>query len=160
IRALSARWCAGLKLPQGIPPTLYARHVSEGPGASTYPNGCHVCEVELDPDTGVIEVVKYISVNDFGTVINPPIVEGQLHRGVIQGIGQALIEMTCYHADGQCLPGSFMDYALPRASDSPEVGVIHHPVPAKTNVLGVKGCGEDGCGGALISVMNAIAPIR
>ena len=148
---------SGLSLPEGVPSTLDVRHVSDGPGASTYPNGCHVCEVELDPDTGVIEVVKYSSVNDFGTVINPLIVEGQLHGGVVQGIGQALMEMTIYDAEGQFLTGSFMDYALPRASDSPEVAVINHPVPATTNVLGVKGCGEAGCAGSLTSVMNAIA---
>jgi carbon-monoxide dehydrogenase large subunit len=148
---------AGLKLPEGTPSTLDVRHVSDGPGASTYPNGCHVCEVELDPDTGVIEVVKYASVNDFGTVINPLIVEGQLHGGVIQGIGQALMEMTAYDDDGQFLTGSFMDYALPRAIDSPEVTVVNHPAPATTNVLGVKGCGEAGCAGSLTSVMNAIA---
>jgi aerobic carbon-monoxide dehydrogenase large subunit len=157
IMELAARLRTGLKPPEGIPATLDVRHVSEGPGASTYPNGCHVCEVELDPETGVIEVVKYVSVNDFGTVINPLIVEGQLHGGVIQGIGQALMEMTVYDGDGQFLTGSFMDYALPRASDSPEVGVVHHPVPAKTNVLGVKGCGEAGCAGSLTCVMNAIA---
>src|SRR6266516_2826257 len=157
IMELAARLRDGLKLPECTPSTLDVRHVSEGPGASTYPNGCHVCEVELDPDTGVIEVVKYTSVNDFGTVINPPIVEGQLHGGVIQGIGQALMEMTVYDGDGQFLTGSFMDYALPRAIDSPEVGVLHHPVPAKTNVLDVQGCGEPGCAGSLTSVMNAIA---
>jgi aerobic carbon-monoxide dehydrogenase large subunit len=157
IMELAERLRAGLKLPEGVPSTLDVRHVSDGPGASTYPNGCHVCEVELDPDTGVIEVVKYVSVNDFGTVINPLIVEGQLHGGVIQGVGQALMEMTVYDGDGQFLTGSFMDYALPRASDSPEVTVINHPVPAKTNVLGVKGCGEAGCAGSLTSVMNAIA---
>jgi carbon-monoxide dehydrogenase large subunit len=148
---------SGLNLPEGVPSSLDVRHVSDGPGASTYPNGCHVCEVELDPDTGVIEVVRYCSVNDFGTVVNPLIVEGQLHGGVVQGIGQALMELTVYDADGQFLTGSFMDYALPRASDSPEVNVLHHPVPATTNVLGVKGCGEAGCAGSLTSVMNAIA---
>jgi len=157
IMELAERLRAGLNLPEGVPSTLDVRHVSDGPGASTYPNGCHVCEVEVDPDTGVIEVVKYVSVNDFGTVINPLIVEGQLHGGVIQGVGQALMEMTVYDGDGQFLTGSFMDYALPRASDSPEVTVINHPVPAKTNVLGVKGCGEAGCAGSLTSVMNAIA---
>src|SRR6201997_1808321 len=157
IMELAERLRAGLKVPEGVPSTLDVRHVTDGPGASTYPNGCHVCEVELDPDTGVIEVVKYVSVNDFGTVINPLIVEGQLHGGVIQGVGQALMEMTVYDGDGQFLTGSFMDYALPRASDSPAVGVVHHPVPAKTNVLGVKGCGEAGCAGSLTSVMNAIA---
>jgi aerobic carbon-monoxide dehydrogenase large subunit len=131
--------------------------VSEGPQSATYPNGCHVCEVELDPETGVIEVVSYASVNDFGTGINPLIVEGQLHGGVIQGIGQALMEMTVYDTDGQFLTGSFMDYALPRAADSPQVSVVNHPVPATTNPLGVKGCGEAGCAGSLTSVMNAVA---
>ena len=157
IMELADKLRSGLNLPEGVPPTLDVRHVSDGPGASTYPNGCHICEVELDPDTGVIEVVKYSSVNDFGTVINPLIVEGQLHGGVIQGIGQALMEMTAYDAEGQFLTGSFMDYALPRAADSPEVAVINHPVPATTNVLGVKGCGEAGCAGSLTSVMNAVA---
>jgi carbon-monoxide dehydrogenase large subunit len=157
IMELADKLRSGIKLPAGAPTSLDVRHVSDGPGASTYPNGCHVCEVELDPDTGVIEVVKYASVNDFGTVINPLIVEGQLHGGVIQGIGQALMEMTAYDSEGQFLTGSFMDYAMPRASDSPEVGVVNHPVPAKTNVLGVKGCGEAGCAGSLTSVMNAIA---
>ena len=157
IMELADKLRSGLNLPEGVPSTLDIRHVSDGPGASTYPNGCHVCEVELDPDTGVIAVVKYSSVNDFGTVINPLIVEGQLHGGVIQGIGQALMEMTVYDEDGQFLTGSFMDYALPRASDLPEVAVVDHPVPATTNVLGVKGCGEAGCAGSLTSVMNAIA---
>jgi carbon-monoxide dehydrogenase large subunit len=156
IMELAEKLRAGLNLPEGVPTTLDVRHVSDGPGASTYPNGCHVCEVELDPDTGVIEVAKYCSVNDFGTVINPLIVEGQLHGGVVQGIGQALMEMTVYDTDGQFLTGSFMDYALPRANDSPEVTVLQHPVPATTNVLGVKGCGEAGCAGSLTSVMNAI----
>jgi aerobic carbon-monoxide dehydrogenase large subunit len=157
IMELAEKLRAGTHLPEGTPSTLDVRHVSDGPGAATFPNGCHVCEVELDPDTGVIEVVKYDSVNDFGTVINPMIVEGQLHGGVIQGIGQALMEMTVYDRDGQFLTGSFMDYALPRAQDSPSVTVVNHPVPATTNVLGVKGCGEAGCAGGLASVMNAIA---
>ncbi len=157
IMELAEKVRAGINLPEGVPSSLDVRHVSDGPGAATYPNGCHVCEVELDPDTGVIEVVRYSSVNDFGTVINPLIVEGQLHGGVIQGIGQALMEMTVYDAEGQLLTGSFMDYALPRASDCPQVGVVNHPVPATTNVLGVKGCGEAGCAGSLTSVMNAIA---
>jgi carbon-monoxide dehydrogenase large subunit len=159
IMELAQKARSGIDLPGGAPSTLDVRHVSEGPGAATFPNGCHVCEVELDPDTGVIEIVKYASVNDFGNVINPLIVEGQLHGGVIQGIGQALMEMTVYDGDGQFLTGSFMDYALPRAADSPQVTVVHHPVPATTNVLGVKGCGEAGCAGSLTSVMNAIADV-
>jgi carbon-monoxide dehydrogenase large subunit len=157
IMELAEKLRSGIKLPEGAPTSLDVRHVSDGPGAATFPNGCHVCEVELDPDTGVIEIARYASVNDFGTVINPLIVEGQLHGGVIQGIGQALMEMTVYDGDGQFLTGSFMDYALPRALDSPQVEVVNHPVPATTNVLGVKGCGEAGCAGSLTSVMNAIA---
>ena len=130
--------------------------MSDGPGASTFPNGCHVAEVEVDPDTGVIEVVKYTAVNDFGTVINPLIVEGQMHGGVVQGIGQALMEMTVYDDDGQLLTGSFMDYAMPRANDAPTFTTASHPVPATTNPLGVKGCGEAGCAGSLPSLVNAI----
>ena len=157
IMQLAERLRDGLDLPQGLPATLDVRHVSDGPAAATYPNGCHVFEIELDPDTGVIEVVRYVCVNDFGTVINPLIVEGQLHGGVVQGIGQALMERTVYDDDGQFLTGSFMDYALPRALDSPEITVVDHPAPATTNVLGVKGCGEAGCAGSLTSVMNAVA---
>src|SRR3954469_19310256 len=159
IMDLAEKLRSGLNLPEGVPSTLDTRHVSDGPGASTFPNGCHVCEVELDPETGVIAVVKYSSVNDFGTVINPLIVEGQLHGGVTQGIGQALMEMTVYDEDGQFLTGSFMDYALPRAADSPLVTVVNHPVPATSNVLGVKGCGEAGCAGGLACVMNAVADV-
>ena len=115
IMELAEKLRGGINLPEGVPRPLDVKHVSDGPGAATYPNGCHVCEVEIDPDTGVIEVVKYSSVNDFGTVINPLIVEGQLHGGVVQGIGQALMEMTVYDDEGQLLTGSYMDYALPRA---------------------------------------------
>ena len=124
---------------------------------STYPNGCHVCEVEIDPETGAVELARYSSVNDFGTVVNPMLVEGQVHGGVVQGIGQALMENARYDESGQLLTGSFMDYALPRAGDVPTaLGVQHHPVPASTNPLGAKGCGEAGCAGALTSVMNAV----
>jgi aerobic carbon-monoxide dehydrogenase large subunit len=146
----------GPRPPEGAPQSLDVAHVSDGPGASTYPNGCHVAEVEVDPETGVAEVVSYISVNDFGTVINPMIVEGQLHGGVVQGIGQALMELAVYDGDGQLLTGSFMDYAMPRAVDVPSFSLADHPAPATTNPLGVKGCGEAGCAGALTSVMNAV----
>jgi carbon-monoxide dehydrogenase large subunit len=105
---LAAKLRSGINLPEGVPTSLDVQHVSDGPSASTFPNGCHVCEVEVDPETGVIEVVKYASVNDFGTVINPIIVEGQLHGGVVQGIGQTLMEMTAYDSDGQLLTGSYM----------------------------------------------------
>ena len=101
------------------PQSLDVTHISDGPGAATFPNGCHIAEVEVDPETGVVEVVKYTCVNDFGVVVNPMIVAGQLHGGVVQGIGQALMEMTVYDADGQLLTGSFMDYAMPRAADVP-----------------------------------------
>ena len=104
----------------------------------------------------MIEIVKYNSVNDFGTIINPLLVAGQVHGGVVQGIGQALMEKTAYDEEGQLLTGSFMDYAMPRAADLPEIDFESHPVPAKLNPLGVKGCGEAGCAGALTSVMNAI----
>ncbi len=156
IMELAEKLRSGINLPDGAPTSLDVQHVSNGPGASTFPNGCHVCEVEVDPETGVIEVVKYSCVNDFGTIINPIIVEGQLHGGVVQGIGQTLMEMTAYDADGQLLTGSFMDYALPRASEAPNFSVANHIVPAKTNPLGVKGCGEAGCAGALTSIMNAV----
>jgi carbon-monoxide dehydrogenase large subunit len=146
----------GSKPPADAPQSLDLDHVSDGPGASTFPNGCHIAEVEVDPETGIVEVVKYSCVNDFGTVINPLIVEGQLHGGVVQGIGQALMERTVYDDDGQLLTGSFMDYAMPRASDVPSFVLADHPVPAKTNPLGVKGCGEAGCAGALTSIMNAV----
>jgi carbon-monoxide dehydrogenase large subunit len=155
IMDLAAKLRSGINLPEGVPASLDVQHVSDGPSASTFPNGCHVCEVEIDPETGVIEVVKYASVNDFGTVINPIIVEGQLHGGVVQGIGQTLMEMTAYD-EGQLLTGSYMDYTLPRAEDAPLFTHAFHPVPAKTNVLGAKGCGEAGCAGALPSVMNAL----
>jgi carbon-monoxide dehydrogenase large subunit len=155
IMELAERLRAGAKLPADGPQSLDVRHVSEGVPAA-FPNGCHVAEVEIDPQTGQTEVVKYTSVNDFGTVINPMLVEGQVHGGAVQGIGQAMLERTVYDADGQFLTGSFMDYCLPRAVDAPPFVTAHHPVPAKTNPLGVKGCGEAGCAGALTSVMNAI----
>ncbi len=143
-------------LPPEAPQSLDVSHISDGPGAATFPNGCHIAEVEVDPDTGVVAVVKYSCVNDFGNVVNPMIVAGQLHGGVVQGIGQALMEMTVYDADGQLLTGSFMDYAMPRATDVPDFTLAEHPTPAKTNPLGAKGCGEAGCAGSLTSIMNAV----
>src|SRR5208283_4159555 len=97
--------------PAGTPASLDVKHVFEL-APSAYPNGCHIAEVEIDPATGVVAVVKYVMVNDFGTLINPLLVEGQLHGGVVQGIGQALMERTVYDKDGQLLSGSYMDYAL------------------------------------------------
>jgi carbon-monoxide dehydrogenase large subunit len=155
IMELAQKIKTGINLPEGVPPTLDVKHVSEG-AASTFPNGCHVAEVEVDPDTGAIAVVKYTCVNDFGTIINPMIVDGQLHGGVVQGIGQTLMEMTAYDSEGQLLTGSYMDYAMPRAVDAPDFTSLSHPVPTKTNPLGVKGCGEAGCAGSLTSIMNAV----
>jgi aerobic carbon-monoxide dehydrogenase large subunit len=145
-----------LDLTRRKPGALDVGHVTDVI-PSAFPNGCHVAEVEVDPDTGHVEVVRYSSVNDFGLVLNPLLVEGQIHGGVVQGIGQCLMESAQYDDEGQLLTGSFMDYALPRAEDTPaRIGWASHPVPAKTNPLGIKGCGEAGCAGAMTSVMNAI----
>jgi carbon-monoxide dehydrogenase large subunit len=144
-----------LKLPPDAPQSLDVKHVSDGAPAA-YPNGCHVCEVEVEPETGRIEIVKYTAVNDFGTVVNPMLVNGQTHGGVVQGLGQALLERTVYDEQGQLLSGSYLDYAMPRAHDAPDFAVFSHPVPATTNPLGVKGCGEAGCAGSLTSIMNAV----
>ena len=138
-----------------MPRTLDVSHVFKGV-PSAFPNGCHIAEIELDPDTGTVEVVAYATVNDFGVLVNPMLVEGQAHGGIAQGIGQALTEMVAYDDDGQLLTGSYMDYALPRANDFPELGFESHPVPARTNPLGAKGCGEAGCAGSLPAVMNAV----
>jgi carbon-monoxide dehydrogenase large subunit len=123
---------------------------------STYPNGVHIAEVEVDPQTGEAKVALYTSVNDFGTLVNPMIVAGQVQGGVVQGIGQCFLENTIYTDDGQLATGSFMDYAMPRAEHAPQVHFYSKPSPARTNALGVKGCGEAGCAGALASVMNAL----
>ncbi|MGH7210205.1 MAG: xanthine dehydrogenase family protein molybdopterin-binding subunit, partial [Acetobacteraceae bacterium] len=155
IMELEERLKHGVDLPPDAPRTLSVRHVAKSPPFS-YPNGCHIAEVEVDPETGVTQVVRYTMVNDFGTIVNPLLVEGQAHGGVVQGIGQALYEQVVYDEQGQPLSGSFMDYALPRAVEAPKMSFASHPVPCKTNVLGAKGCGEAGCAGALPSVMNAL----
>ena len=155
IMELTERLHAGLKLPPELPQSLDVADVYDGP-PSAFPNGCHIAEVEVDPDTGWVEVVKYTFVNDFGVVINPLLVDGQAHGGIVQGIGQALRERTVYDETGQLLTGSYMDYAMPRAEDAPLFAHEFHPVPATTNPLGAKGCGEAGCAGALPSVMNAL----
>jgi carbon-monoxide dehydrogenase large subunit len=152
---LAAKLHAGLKLPAELPQSLDVQNISNGP-PSAFPNGCHIAEVEVDPETGIVDLVRYTFVNDFGVVINPLLVDGQAHGGIVQGIGQALRERTVYDDDGQLLTGSYMDYAMPRAEDAPMFVHASHPVPAKTNPLGAKGCGEAGCAGALPSVMNAL----
>jgi aerobic carbon-monoxide dehydrogenase large subunit len=153
---LAARLRGGLKLPEGIPASLNTDHVGNDPVPSTFPNGCHIAEVEIDPETGATRVVRYVAVNDIGTIVNPLLLEGQIHGGVVQGLGQVLLEQTIYDADGQLITGSFMDYAMPRAHDAPMINVISHPVPTKSNPLGVKGCGEAGTSGGLPSVANAV----
>ena len=154
-RGIGIMELAGATLPDGTKVDLDVRHVfDEAPSA--FPNGCHIAEVEVDPDTGTVAVVRYTMANDFGVVVNPMLVSGQAHGGVVQGIGQALFERTVYDEAGQFLTGSFMDYALPRAGDVPSFDIVFHSVPATTNPLGAKGCGEAGCAGSLPSVMNAL----
>jgi aerobic carbon-monoxide dehydrogenase large subunit len=122
-----------------------------------FPNGCHVCEIEVDPETGKISVDRYVAVDDVGTIINPPIVHGQVHGGICQGLGQVFMEHCQYDDDGQFLTGSFMDYAMPRADNIPAVTTEFHPVPSPKNPLGVKGSGECGVTGSLPALMNAVA---
>lgn len=125
--------------------------------APTYPNGCHIAEVEIDPETGRVTLDRYTGVDDSGRVINHMIVDGQLHGGIVQGAGQVLMEHGYYGDDGQLIAGSFMDYAMPHADDMPSFTLDFHPVPCRSNAIGVKGAGESGTIGALPTVMNAIA---
>jgi len=122
----------------------------------TYPAGCHIAEVEIDRDTGEVEVVKFTAADDFGRIINPLIVEGQVHGGLAQGIGQALYENAVYDEDGQLLSGSFMDYCMPRADHLPSFAVATNVTLCTHNPLGVKGCGEAGAIGAPAAVINAV----
>jgi carbon-monoxide dehydrogenase large subunit len=125
--------------------------------ASTFPNGCHVCEVEVDPDTGKVELVSYHVLDDFGRVINPMLVAGQVHGGVVQGLGQAVLENCVYDPDSaQLLTASFSDYAMPRADDMPDIDFAYEEIPCKTHEMGAKGCGEAGTVGAMPAVMSAI----
>jgi len=143
------------KMPEGVPSSLDVDHTTDVV-PSTFPNGCHVSEVEIEPETGIVQIVRYTGVNDFGTIVNPMLVAGQLHGGVAQGIGQAFMESVSYDGSGQPITGSFMDYALPRAEDIPVMEIGDHPVPAKSNPLGTKGCGEAGCAGSLSTLVNAV----
>lgn len=122
----------------------------------TFPAGCHICELEVDPETGVTEIVKWVAVDDFGTVINPMIVEGQVHGGIAQGVGQALMEHAVYDADGQLMTGSYMDYQMPRAGDLPSFQVGMTETRCPSNPLGMKGCGEAGAIAAPPAVINAL----
>jgi carbon-monoxide dehydrogenase large subunit len=152
---LAARVRSTTELPADLPQSLNTALVADGP-PSAFPNGCHIAEVEVDPETGRVELTRYTALDDFGTLVNPMLAEGQVHGGVAQGIGQALMEQAVYDPAGQLLTGSFMDYALPRADRVPPIEVGFHPVPATSNPLGVKGCGEAGVTGALPAVMNAV----
>ncbi len=144
------------KLPAGMEPGLF-ESATFVPDDDTYPNGSHVCEVEIDPDTGTVEIVGYWVVDDVGTMVNPMIVKGQIHGGVAQGVGQILMEQVAYEKDsGQLLSGSFMDYAMPRADNFGPIEIASNDVPTKRNPLGVKGAGEAGTVGAMPALMNAI----
>jgi len=138
-----------------IPESLDTKVSLDTPQA--FPNGCHIAEVEVDPATGQVALVSYVAVDDCGTVLDPVIVHGQIHGGLAQGLGQALFEQAVYDSGGQLMTGSFMDYAMPRAEDMPEIRDDNHPVPATTNPLGVKGVGEAGTIGSLAAIMNAVA---
>ncbi len=138
-----------------IPESLDTKVSRDTPQA--FPNGCHIAEVEIDPDTGSVMLISYAAVDDCGTVLDPTIVHGQIHGGLAQGLGQALFEQTVYDRDGQLVTGSFMDYPMPRAEDMPEIKDDNHPVAATTNPLGVKGVGEASTIGSLAAIMNAIA---
>jgi carbon-monoxide dehydrogenase large subunit len=142
-------------LPPDLPATLDSTGEYSAPGLH-HPNGSHVCEVEIDPETGKVEVVAYCAVDDVGTIINPLIVHGQIHGGVAQGIGQVLLERIAYDDDGQLLTGSLMDYGLPRADNLPALTVDFHPTPSTKNPIGVKGTGECGVTGSIPAVLNAV----
>ena len=142
-------------LPTGMEVGLISTAIYQGKSAS-YPNGCHVCELEIDEETGEVDIVNYNVVDDVGTVINPLLLHGQIDGGIAMGVGQILMEDIKYDTEGQMLSGSFMDYAMPRASDLTAFHVESNPVPTKTNPLGVKGAGEAGCVGAMPAVANAL----
>jgi carbon-monoxide dehydrogenase large subunit len=143
------------KVPPGIELGLGASSIIV-PDAANFPNGFHVCELEIDRDTGAAAILRYTVVDDVGVMINPLLLKGQVHGGIAQGVGQALGEAIVYDRNGQLLSGSFMDYQMPRAEDFPAIAVGSHDVPTKANPLGVKGAGEAGCVGALPVVMNAV----
>jgi len=158
-----ARAAAAGQLPPALGATLAAETMHENP-AFAFANGCEVCEVEVDPETGVVEVVALTVVDDSGRSVNPMIVHGQMHGAAAQGIGQALLERCVYDAaSGQLLSGSFLDYAIPRADELPSISVTSRDVPSPTNPLGVKGAGEGatvGAPGAVIhAILDALAPL-
>jgi aerobic carbon-monoxide dehydrogenase large subunit len=148
-----------LHRPMFLPPQFEVGLEASGTFAaepSNYPNGCHVAEVEIDPETGVVELARYVSVGDVGKVVNALLCVGQIHGGVAQGVGQALMETIAFDSNGQLLTGSFQDYAMPRAADFPDMASELTEVPATTNPLGIKGAGEAGATGAPPAVVSAI----
>ncbi|HEY1476016.1 MAG TPA: xanthine dehydrogenase family protein molybdopterin-binding subunit [Pseudolabrys sp.] len=143
------------KIPAAMEPGLFATAVYKAPVAN-YPNGCHICELEIDKDTGVVEILRYSVVDDVGTVLNPLLLHGQIHGGVAQGVGQVLMEDIHFDGSGQLVTASFMDYAMPHAHDLCSIKTKSNPVPTKTNPMGTKGAGEAGNVGALPAVANAL----
>ncbi len=142
-------------IPEGMEPGLKETSFYD-PSNFTFPAGCYICEVEVDPETGTTEIVQFVASDDFGTIINPMIVEGQVHGGIAQGIGQALLEGVVYDDSGQLLSASYMDYTMPRADDLPSYSVHHQSTECPGNPLGMKGCGEAGAIGSPPAVINAI----
>jgi carbon-monoxide dehydrogenase large subunit len=143
-------------LPDGMEPGLKESSFYD-PSNFTFPAGCYICEVEVDPQTGTTEIIQFVAADDFGNIINPMIVEGQVHGGIAQGIGQALLENCVYDQEtGQILTASYMDYAMPRADDLPSYNVLTTTTPCPSNPLGIKGCGEAGAIGSPPAVINAI----
>ncbi|RWE77148.1 xanthine dehydrogenase family protein molybdopterin-binding subunit [Mesorhizobium sp.] len=142
-------------LPAGMEPGLKETAFYD-PSNFTFPAGCYICEVEIDPETGLTEIIQFVAADDFGNIINPMIVEGQVHGGIAQGVGQALLEGAHYDASGQLLTASYMDYTMPRAGDLPSFKVSTSNTPCPGNPLGVKGCGEAGAIGSPPAVINAI----
>ena len=156
IMELAAQARDPANLPEGMEPGLDADGRTET-FDGTFPNGCHICEVEVDPDTGAVDLVNYAAANDFGRIVNPVLVDGQVHGGVAQGLGQAVFENCVYDEhSGQLLSGSFMDYCLPRADDMPPFALAANGVPTNQNPLGIKGCGEAGSIPAPAAVVNAV----
>ena len=143
------------KLPPGVSAGLDAQEDFTSEEA-TYPNGCHICEVEIDPETGVLEIAQYRVVDDFGNLLNPSLLEGQVHGGIAQGLGQALLEQTVFDDNGQLLSGSFMDYTMPRADTVPSIAFSTQNIPCKNNLLGIKGAGEAGAIGSPPAAINAV----
>jgi len=144
-------------LPKGMEPGFAEAVNYESPTGGTWPTGAHICEVEIDPDTGYVKMTRYSAVDDVGAVLNPLLFHGQIYGGIAQGAGQAMMEQMIYEpGTGQVLTGSFMDYAMPRADDFCHFEITNNEVPTQRNPLGVKGAGESGTCGALPALMNAV----